>query len=100
MGIVCNCTSRNEILGLWFALGQMEMDLLAMGASEADENVGPPWGSVVKGSCKMRLKDNRRAMEMLDCLPAAVPALIPLTMLPLITEMEAGKKSSLIRDRG
>lgn len=76
MGTVCNCTSRNEFLGLWFAFGQMEVDLLVMGASEADGNHSPPWGSVVKGSCKMRLKDNRRAMEMLDCLPTAALASI------------------------
>ena len=39
----------------------MEMDLLVMGESEADGSVIPPWDSLVKGCCKMRSKDNRRA---------------------------------------
>lgn len=54
----------------------------------------------LRDAAKWGRKITGEPMEKLGCLPAAVPALLPLMMLPLITEMEAGMKSSLIRDRG
>lgn len=84
---VRSCKSRNKILVCGSHFGRWRQISWCWDCREHQKLVGmllQAWAARLKGRYKIRPRINRRATEILGCLPAVVPALLSLTKFVLL----------------